>query len=153
MSQVINYLTFHCSAAKPTQAKTQTASDINAMHKARGFRKIGYHFFVRYDGTREVGRSLDEVGAHVAGHNTGNIGVCYAGGLDANGNAADTRSEAQKKELRKIFNEMVTKFPNLNKPGHVKGHRDWSPDLDKDGKVEQHEWMKECPCFDVETEL
>lgn len=150
---IVNYLTFHCSASRPKAAQTQTAKDIDAMHKARGFRKIGYHFFVRYDGTREVGRSLDEIGAHVEGHNVGNIGVCYAGGLDANGKAADTRTEAQKKELRKIRDEMLAKFPNLAKPKRVKGHRDWSSDLDKDGKIERHEWMKECPCFDVETEL
>jgi hypothetical protein len=24
-----------------------------------------------------------------------------------------------------------------------------SPDLDRDGKVEPHEWLKMCPCFDV----
>ena len=31
----------------------------------------------------------------------------------------------------------------------VQGHRDFSPDLDGDGIVEQHEWLKDCPCFDV----
>lgn len=151
--QAINYLTFHCSASRPKAAQTQTAKDINAMHKARGWSGIGYHFFVRTDGTREVGRSLATVGAHVGGHNTGNIGICYAGGLDANGNAADTRTDAQKTELRKLRDELVKKYPNLSKPGRIKGHRDWSPDLDKDGVVEKHEWMKECPCFDVATEL
>jgi N-acetylmuramoyl-L-alanine amidase len=32
---------------------------------------------------------------------------------------------------------------------NVKGHRDWSPDLDGDGEIEQNEWLKDCPCFNV----
>jgi N-acetylmuramoyl-L-alanine amidase len=31
----------------------------------------------------------------------------------------------------------------------VVGHRDLSPDLDHDGVVEPHEWVKQCPCFDA----
>lgn len=150
---LVDYLTFHCSASRPAQAAKQTAADIDRMHRERGFRKIGYHFFVRVDGTREIGRPLTQVGAHVSGHNIGNIGVCYAGGLDSKGQPADTRTLAQKAELRKIRDELVALKPNLKKPGRIKGHRDWSPDLDKDGKVEKHEWLKACPCFDVETEL
>lgn len=29
------------------------------------------------------------------------------------------------------------------------GHRDLSPDIDGDGVVERHEWLKTCPGFDV----
>jgi N-acetyl-anhydromuramyl-L-alanine amidase AmpD len=32
------------------------------------------------------------------------------------------------------------------------GHRDASPDLDGDGTIEEDEWTKECPCFDVACE-
>jgi N-acetyl-anhydromuramyl-L-alanine amidase AmpD len=34
----------------------------------------------------------------------------------------------------------------------IVGHRDLSPDLDKDGVVEPHEWVKLCPCFNAEPE-
>lgn len=150
---IINNLTFHCSASRPAQARTQTAADIDRMHRERGFAKIGYHYFVRYDGTIEKGRPDIQVGAHVAGHNTGNLGVCYAGGLDDNGNPKDTRTPQQKASLRLIAGQLIAKHPNLKKEGALKGHRDWSPDLDKDGKIEKHEWLKDCPCFDVATEL
>lgn len=149
----VKYLTFHCSACRPEAAKKQTAADIDAMHRARGFRRIGYHYFVRYDGTVEKGRQDHQIGAHVQNHNLDNIGVCYAGGLDAAGQPSDTRSEAQKVALRQLAAELRAKYPSLNLKGRIKGHRDWSPDLDHDGKVERHEWLKECPCFDVETEL
>lgn len=150
---IVEYLTFHCSASKPAAALKQTAADIDAMHKARGFNKIGYHYFVRYDGTIEKGRPDIQVGAHVQGHNTGNLGVCYAGGLDENGKPKDTRSPQQKAALRNLAGVLMSKYPNLRLPGRMKGHRDWSPDLDHDGVIEKHEWLKDCPCFDVATEL
>jgi N-acetylmuramoyl-L-alanine amidase len=35
----------------------------------------------------------------------------------------------------------------------VCGHRDLSPDLNGNGRIEPHEWMKECPCYSVNDEL
>jgi N-acetylmuramoyl-L-alanine amidase len=32
------------------------------------------------------------------------------------------------------------------------GHRDTSPDLNKDGKITPNEYIKSCPCFDAITE-
>jgi len=29
------------------------------------------------------------------------------------------------------------------------GHRDTSPDLNKDGKISSSEYIKSCPCFDA----
>jgi N-acetylmuramoyl-L-alanine amidase len=34
----------------------------------------------------------------------------------------------------------------------IKGHRDFSPDLNKDGKITSNEWIKQCPCFDAMVE-
>ena len=34
----------------------------------------------------------------------------------------------------------------------VLGHRDLSPDLNKDGKITSNEWVKICPCFSVTEE-
>jgi N-acetyl-anhydromuramyl-L-alanine amidase AmpD len=31
----------------------------------------------------------------------------------------------------------------------IQGHRDLSPDKDGDGVLEKHEWLKDCPGFDV----
>ncbi|MBB4042257.1 hypothetical protein GGR06_000016 [Bacteroides reticulotermitis] len=33
------------------------------------------------------------------------------------------------------------------------GHRDLSPDLNRNGEVEPEEWIKACPCFDVQAEF
>ena len=55
----------------------------------------------------------------------------------------------QRTALRQLVNELLLRFPGCK----VCGHRDLSPDLNSDGKIEPNEWTKQCPCFDVETEL
>ncbi len=45
----------------------------------RGWCDIGYHFLVGVDGSIYEGRPLHLIGAHVASHNTGNIGISFIG--------------------------------------------------------------------------
>ncbi len=139
----IDLIVIHC-AATPA-GRVVTAADIDRMHRARGFAKIGYHYFIRLDGTRETGRAESEVGAHVAGFNTRSIGICYAGGIDAKGQPLDTRTPAQHAEMRKLVAELKVRFPKAR----VVGHRDLSPDKNGDGVISKYEWLKACPCFDV----
>lgn len=143
MMRVIKKIVIHCAATREGQAIT--AADITRMHRVRGFRTIGYHYFLRLDGTREIGRPLEQAGAHVEGHNADSIGICYAGGVDAQGKAKDTRTPAQRAALRELIVELKGRFPHAR----ICGHRDLSPDTDRDGKVEPHEWLKQCPSFDV----
>jgi hypothetical protein len=139
----IDLIAIHCAATP--EGRNVTAADVDRMHRQRGFRKIGYHFFLRLDGTREMGRSLEEVGAHVEGHNANSIGICYAGGVDARGKAKDTRTPEQRAAMRTLIVELKARFPHAR----ICGHRDLSPDRDRDGRVEPHEWLKDCPSFDV----
>lgn len=69
---------------------------------------------VRRDGTIETGRPLEQVGAHCLYHNRHSIGICYEGGLDAAGKAADTRTEAQKRSLRELVERLHEQFPKLS---------------------------------------
>lgn len=149
MTRRITAIVIHCSASPPKAAMRQTAADIDRMHKQRGWRKIGYHWFVRFDGTVEAGRPETEIGSHVAGHNSTTIGVCYSGGVDAAGKIADTRSPDQKLALASLIRKLKTRYPAAK----VCGHRDLSPDRDGDGVVERHEWLKDCPSFDVSAWL
>jgi N-acetylmuramoyl-L-alanine amidase len=72
----------HYSATYPDQ--DLSAADIDRMHRGRTppFRCIGYHWVIRGGGTVEPGRPEIELGAHVAGQNTGKIGICWADGLE-----------------------------------------------------------------------
>lgn len=139
----INRIVVHCSATRAGQ--DFCAGDIEKWHKQRGWRKIGYHYVIRLDGVIENGRPISEIGAHAFGHNADSIGICYIGGLCANGKACDTRTAAQKEAMRSLIYSLHKQFPGAE----VLGHRDLSPDVDGDGVVERWEWTKECPSFDV----
>lgn len=150
----IDAIVVHCSATRAGQDIGK--SEINRMHVARGFNCIGYNYVVRIDGTVETGRSLQIDGAHCnskgfsgVSYNKHSIGICYVGGLDKSGKAADTRTDAQKKALRELIAKLVKEYPDIKE---ILGHRDTSPDLDGDGIVEPNEWIKMCPCFDAASE-
>lgn len=128
----ITHIVIHCSATP--KGRYHDAADIDHWHRARGWARIGYHFVIRLDGTLEVGRPLGEPGAHVAGHNQTTIGICYIGGMNADGTAAeDTRTDAQKAAMRTLVLALKSAFPMAE----VCGHRDF-PGVKKD-----------CPSFDV----
>lgn len=58
----IRFLVLHCSATRRNQ--DYSVEQLRRDHKARGFYDIGYHFYIRKDGTMTQHRKLLEVGAH-----------------------------------------------------------------------------------------
>lgn len=146
-SRPMHTIVVHCSATK--EGVEYDREDIKRWHLARGFKDVGYHFVIKLDGTIELGRPLNQVGAHVANANTGTIGICYIGGLDSNGKPKDTRTNAQKESLLNLINMLKE---NINIKA-IKGHRDYSKDLNGNGKIEKNEWIKACPCFEVSDEF
>ena len=59
-----------------------TAQQIHSWHLANGWVGIGYHFFVRKDGSVCRGRPEDTVGAHAGNNNYDSIGICFEGSFD-----------------------------------------------------------------------
>lgn len=85
------------------------------------------------DGTVKPGRPEAELGAHVAGHNTGTIGVVCVGGVAADGKTAkDTRTPAQRAALLEHVRALIARYPTIKK---VTGHNQYA--------------AKACPSFDV----
>lgn len=111
-----------------------TVKDIDRWHRQSGWECCGYHYVVRLDGTVESGRDPERAGAHCKGHNRQSLGVCYIGGLRANGRPADTRTDAQKAALLALLKKLRAKHPGAR----IYGHRDFS--------------TKACPCFDAREE-
>ena len=131
----INMIVLHCSATRENQ--NFTIEQLEACHKARGFRTIGYHFYITKDGTLYPGRPESQIGAHAKGYNAHSIGICYEGGLDAHGRSKDTRTEAQKITMEELLRSLLVDYPDAE----IVGHRDL-PNVHKD-----------CPCFDTKAWL
>ena len=133
--RAINKIIIH-SAYTPA-GREHDVEDIRAWHKARGWSDVGYHYVIKLDGTIELGRPIDKIGAHTKGQNQGSIGICYIGGMSANDRVPeDTRTEAQKISLQMLVQGLnVTFGGNLT----VHGHNEFS--------------SKPCPCFDVSKEF
>ena len=132
--RTINLLIVHCSATKPFM--DIGAVEIRKWHtdpkpKGNGWRDIGYHFVIRRDGTVEDGRPIDQVGAHVAGHNSDSIGICLVGGVDDAGVPAANFTPEQWKALEALLRVLRAKFPKST----IHGHNEYA--------------AKACPSFDV----
>jgi N-acetylmuramoyl-L-alanine amidase len=54
--------------------------EIRQWHRARGWEDVGYHYVVRRDGTVELGRAVEVIGAHAYRNNADTIGICMVGG-------------------------------------------------------------------------
>lgn len=131
--RTITLIIVHCSANKA--GSVLRLKDIDRYHRSLGWKGCGYHYVIPTDGTIETGRDETETGAHCKNHNRHSIGVCYIGGLSADGKPADTRTDAQRVALRKLLEDLHRKYPRAL----IVGHRD----LDS---------QKACPCFNAVSE-
>lgn len=162
----VDMIVVHCSATRNGdtlfrgglgQPDYQSPVDvIDLWHRQRGFRRayswrvhcnpnlaaIGYHFVIHTNGDIATGRHLGEIGAHAMGHNADSIGICMLG--------TDKFSAVQFEALAVLVRSLRAAMPSITR---VVGHRDLSPDLDGDGVIAPHEWLKTCPGFDVSAWL
>lgn len=129
----IKELIVHCSATP--EGKDYTVDNIRQWHLARGFNDVGYHYVIYRDGSIHTGRSESVIGAHCTGHNAISIGICYIGGLAADGKTPkDTRTPSQKAALLKLLRELKAKYPKAKIYPHYKFA------------------AKACPAFNAEKE-
>lgn len=130
-TRLINAIINHCTATP--EGREVSVATIRKWHTDQGWKDIGYHYVVHLDGTIEAGRPESQVGSHVAGHNTGSLGVVYVGGTDKSGKPKDTRTEAQKAALIDLNKALIRKYPAIKK---IAGHNDYTN-------------AKACPSFKV----
>lgn len=122
---MINSIIIHCSDT-PTE-RDVTAEDIHGWHLDNGWDGIGYHYVIRIDGAMEKGRPDYWVGSHVAGHNTGSLGICLIG--------CGEYTPEQWYSLKRLVNELKS----IHKEAKVLGHNELS--------------SKTCPNFNVQQWL
>ena len=131
----ITHLTIHCAATP--EGRFVTADQLCQWDTAK-FGQVSYHWVIELDGSMHRTLRDDQLGAHVGGHNTGNIGICYVGGMDKDmHNPKDTRTDMQKASLAALVKTYKSRYPGII----ILGHHDW-PGV-----------SKACPSFDVKAWL
>lgn len=130
----IDLIVIHCSATRCDKPFPVTA--LIRCHRNR-FGFTGYHYYITRSGYVYQTRHEQLVGAHARGYNEHSLGVCYEGGLDPQGNPADTRTPRQRRSLLRLLQRLKQEHPGAR----IVGHRDL-PGV-----------HKACPCFDVSSLL
>ena len=129
----VRFLVVHCSATRCDREFSAERLIETGMER---FGQASYHYYVRRNGSIIPILPESVRGVHAVGYNHCSIAVCYEGGLDANGVAADTRTELQKHALYELLKQLHQEYPNAR----IVGHR------------ELPGTHKPCPCFSGSTE-
>ena len=130
----IKEIIIHCSATREGQdISVDTIKDWHV--KGRGWSDIGYHFYIDLYGEIHKGRDIARIGAHCKGQNRNSIGICYCGGVEADGKTPkDTRLDCQKEALTAVLRTLKAMYPEAV----IHSHNDFA--------------RKACPSFDATEE-
>ncbi len=94
-------------------AANGSVEDIHAYHKHQnGWAGIGYHFYVRKDGTVYRGRPETWLGAHTTGHND-KLGICAEGNFDE-----ETMPAVQQKAIVALLRHLFAKYGEMTVYAH-----------------------------------
>ncbi len=107
-----DYIILHHAAASEASVTT-----VHNWHLQRGWVGIGYHFYVRKDGSIYRGRPEDTIGAHTEGYNSRSIGICAEGNFEV-----ETMPDAQKRAIIELLRELKKRYPNVQ----IKRHKDFA---------------------------
>lgn len=140
----IKYIAVHCTASP----QSQTIESLKQEFRHKGWVNPGYHYVVSPDGKITQLLDEDKISNGVKGFNSVSVNVAYIGGIDTNDKPIDNRTEEQKQSLRSLLKMLHKKYP----AAVIQGHRDFSPDLNRDGRITSNEYIKACPCFDAKAE-
>ena len=109
-----NYIVLH------HRAGNGDVNSIHSQHLGQGYAGIGYHFYVRKDGSVYRGRPVNTIGAHCLNYNRVSVGVCFEGNFE---------QEMPTKEQIKSGIDIVNYLLNLYPKAKVVRHKDLSETL------------------------
>lgn len=109
-TKVINKIVLH------HRAGNGDVESIHNQHLKQGWAGIGYHFYIRKDGTVYQGRPVEYVGSHCPSNNTNSIGICFEGNF-----TKEVPTLEQIKVGKELVKELRTKYKTIQR---VFNHRD-----------------------------
>lgn len=104
--KTIDRIIIHHSAVQQSLDTSPIA--IHSAHLKRGYSGIGYHFYIKADGTIYRGRPLCYIGAHCKGYNTCSIGICFEGNFEI-----EKPTNAQKKSIKNLIEYLTNEIPTI----------------------------------------
>ena len=111
-SKVLEYIVIHHTAS----TAKETVEQIHNFHiNNNGWAGIGYHFYIRKDGTVYKGRDEKYAGAHCVDYNSISLGICLEGNFEI-----EKPTDSQLKSLSELLQHLKQKYGNVQ----VVGHRD-----------------------------
>lgn len=117
----IKYLVIHHSATSPDV----DIEDIHQMHLNEGFTCVGYHCFIKSDGTVQWGRPMDSQGAHAYSSNHNSLGVCLAGYFHKDKvNTGQWSDKPTDEQLRSLVDVLVNWKKKIPQQVKIVGHRE-----------------------------
>ena len=128
--EITDTIVIHCTQTPPNM--DVDVAKVTEWHTQRGFDTIGYHYLIKRDGTLQVGRDEDVVGAHAVAVNGTSVGVALVGGGTVDMGWENNFTPVQFETLKSIIIKLKDKY-NIEK---IIGHY-------------QVDGYKECPSFDV----
>jgi N-acetylmuramoyl-L-alanine amidase len=138
----INYIVLHCTGGPANQ----TLASIERYWKQElKWNNPGYHKLYHTNGTTYNLQPFEKISNGVGGFNKHALHFSYIGGVNSKGEIEDTRTYEQKLSMERDVRDAHKQFPNAT----ILGHRDFSPDKNRNGIIEPHEWIKACPSFSV----
>ena len=122
-TRFVNRVFVHCSASD--YAHHDNVATMRQWHLERGWSDVGYHYFIRKDGSLEIGRPIDKTPAAQGGNNRATIAICL------HGLAEDKFTSAQKATLKALCFAINTAYAaKLTFHGHCEVAAKSCPVLD-----------------------
>jgi N-acetyl-anhydromuramyl-L-alanine amidase AmpD len=109
-SKVLEYIVIHHTAS----TAKETVEQIHNFHiNNNGWAGIGYHFYIRKDGTIYRGRPEKYVGAHCENYNSVSLGICLEGNFEI-----EKPTEKQIQSVTDLVKYLSKKYGDFKLVGH-----------------------------------
>lgn len=109
-SKVLEYIIIHHTAS----TAKETVEQIHNFHiNNNGWAGIGYHFYIRKDGTIYKGRDEKYAGAHCENYNSVSLGICLEGNFEI-----EKPTEKQIQSVTDLVKYLRKKYGDFKLVGH-----------------------------------